>query len=192
MKAERNRRYENNECFLCGKQGHKQWVCPQSQQGKAGKGVHGQSHSQEPKQQQHQQQQQQQSTSGPAQHTRSKATGMAPASAIPAAGDSGYKIPSKAVVTGIEPAAPAVSTDKDDCVHIAVPREKVAPVDTGRTETVQHHVSQSAGPQRAAPVFQSVPVQLPHPRRGSVLEIPAPFRTRVSRSCNLAGLAIRA
>ena len=30
-----------------------------------------------------------------------------------------------------------------------------------------------------------------HPCR-SVLEIPAPFRTRVSRSCNLAGLAIRA
>ena len=120
------------------------------------------------------------------------AVGVADAGAIPAAGDSGYKIPSKAVVTGIEPAAPAVSTDKDDCVHIAVPREKVAPVDTGRTETVQHHVSQSAGPQRAAPVFQSVPVQLPHPRRGSVLEIPAPFRTRVSRSCNLAGLAIRA
>ena len=30
VKAERNRRYENNECFVCGKQGHKQWVCPQS------------------------------------------------------------------------------------------------------------------------------------------------------------------
>ena len=37
VKAERNRRYENNECFVCGKQGHKQWDCPQSQQGKAGK-----------------------------------------------------------------------------------------------------------------------------------------------------------
>ena len=29
-------------------------------------------------------------------------------------------------------------------------------------------------------------------RIAAVLEIPAPFRTRVSRSCNLAGLAIRA
>ena len=61
VKAERNRRYENNECFVCGKQGHKQWNCPQRQQGKAGKGVHGQSHGQDPKQKQ---QQQQQSTSG--------------------------------------------------------------------------------------------------------------------------------
>ena len=44
-----------------------------------------------------------------------------------------------------------------------VPREKVAPVDTGRTETVQRHVSQSPGPQNGAPVLQSVPVQLPAP-----------------------------
>ena len=34
---------------------------------------------------------------------------------------------------------------------------------TGRTETVQHHVSQSAGPQNAAPFLQSVLVQLPAP-----------------------------
>ena len=25
VKAERNRRFENNECFVCGKQGRKQW-----------------------------------------------------------------------------------------------------------------------------------------------------------------------
>ena len=31
-----------------------------------------------------------------------------------------------------------------------------------------------------------------HPRRSSGLEIPAPFRTHVSRSCSLAGLAIPA
>ena len=101
------------------------------QQGKAGKGVHGQSHGQDPEQQQQQQQQQQQSTSGPAQHTRSKSTGMAPASATPTAGASGYKTASNAVVTGIEPAAPAASTEKDDDhVYNCVPREKVAPVDT--------------------------------------------------------------
>ena len=52
VKAERNRRYESTECFVCGKQGHKRWDCPQSQQGKAEKGVHGQSHGQDPKKQQ--------------------------------------------------------------------------------------------------------------------------------------------
>ena len=126
------------------------------------KGVHGQNHGQDPKQQQ--QQQQQQSTSGSAQHTRSKATGMTPESATPTAGASGYKTTSKAVVRGTEPAAPAASTQKDDdYVYIHVPREKVAPVYTGRTETVQHYVSQNAGPQNAAPVLQSAPVQLPAP-----------------------------
>ena len=78
VKAERSRRYDNNECFACGKQGHKQWDCPQSQQGKAGKGVHDQSHGQTPIQQQ-------QSTNSPAQDSRSKTTGMAPASATPRA-----------------------------------------------------------------------------------------------------------
>ena len=63
VKRERSRRYDNNECFVCGKQGHKQWDCPQSQLGKAGKGVHGQTHGQTPVQQQ-------QSPSGPAKHTR--------------------------------------------------------------------------------------------------------------------------
>ena len=47
VKADRKRPYENNECFVCGKQGHEQWDCPQSQQSKAGKGVHGRSHGQD-------------------------------------------------------------------------------------------------------------------------------------------------
>ena len=89
VKVERNHRYDNNECFVCDKQGHKQWDCPQSQQGKAGKGVHGQSHGHAPKQQQ------QQSTSDPTQHTRNKANGTAPASANPTAGDSGTRPPKK-------------------------------------------------------------------------------------------------
>ena len=89
---------------------------------------------------------------------------MARASATPTAGASGYKTASKAVVTGTEPAAPAASTEKDDdYVYIRVPREKVTPVDTGCTETVQHNVSHSAGLQNADPVLQSVPVQLPVP-----------------------------
>ena len=122
-----------------------------------------------------------------------KATGPAPASATPTAGASGYKTASKAVVTGTEPAAPAASTEKDDdYVNIRVPREKLAPVDTGRTEMVQHRVSQSAGPQNAAPVLQSVPAQLPAPASQQWFATPAPFRTRVSRFCSLAGLAIRA
>ena len=44
IKAERDRRYGNNECFVCGKHGLKQWDCPQSQQSKAEKVVHDQSH----------------------------------------------------------------------------------------------------------------------------------------------------
>ena len=31
VKTWRNRRYERNKCFICGKQGHKQCECPQSQ-----------------------------------------------------------------------------------------------------------------------------------------------------------------
>ena len=107
VKADRNRRYDNNKCFACGKQGRKQWDCPQSQQGKAEKGVHGQSYGHAPKQQH-----QQESTSGPAQHTRNKATGTAPASATPTAEASGCKTASKAVFTVTEPAAPAASTQK--------------------------------------------------------------------------------
>ena len=68
------------------------------------------------------------------------------------------------MIRGTEPDAPAASTQKDDdYVCIRVPREKVVPVDIGRTETLQHHVSQSDGPQNAAPALQSVPVQLPAP-----------------------------
>ena len=95
---------------MCVKQGHKQRDCPQSQQGKAGKGV--QSHGQTPIQQQ-------QSTSGPAQHTRSETTGMAPASATPRA--SAYKTASKAVGTKTEPAAPEPSRQNDhDYVYNAL------------------------------------------------------------------------
>ena len=39
----------------------------------------------------------------------------------------------------------------------------MAPADTGRTDTVQHYVSQRTGPQNSTPVLQSVPVQLPAP-----------------------------
>ena len=121
--------------FVCGKQGHKQRDCPKSQQGKAGKGVHVRSHGQTPMQQQ-------QSTSGPAQHTRSKTTGMAPASATPRA--SPYKTASKAVVTETEPAAPEPSRQNDDdYVYIRGPRDRLALVDYGLTEMVQHRMSQS-------------------------------------------------
>ena len=127
-----------------------------NQQGKAGKGVHGQSHGQTPIHQQ-------QSTGGPAQYTRSKTTGMAPASATPQA--SGYKTASKAVVTETELVAPEPSTTQndDDFVYIRMPRERMATVDNGLNETVQHQVSQSAGPHNAAPVIHPVPVQLPAP-----------------------------
>ena len=77
VKAERNR-YDNNECFVCGKQGHNRRDCPQSQEGKAGRRSHDQIHGQTPTQQQ-------QSTNSPAQHTWSKTTGMAPATVTPRA-----------------------------------------------------------------------------------------------------------
>ena len=146
LKAERNRRYDNNESFVCGKQGHEHWDCPQGQQRKAGKGAHDQIHG-------HTHTQQQQSTNNPAQHIRSKTTGMAPAS-------SGYQTASKAVVTKTEPAAPEASTpNAEGYVYFRVPREKMAPVDSGLTETVQHQVSRSAGPQNAAPALHTVLVQ---------------------------------
>ena len=110
-----------------------------------GKYIHGLSHGQAPKQQR--QQQQQQSTSDPVQHTQSKTTGTVPASATPTAGANGYKTASKAVVPETDPAAPAASTQNDNrYAYIRVPREKVAPVDTGITDTVRHHVSQSTRP----------------------------------------------
>ena len=37
------------------------------------------------------------------------------------------------------------------------------PVDNGRTETVQHHVSKRSESHNVAPVFHAVPVQLPSP-----------------------------
>ena len=46
VKEDRNRRYDQNVFFVFGKQGHKQWGCPQSQQGKAGKDGHGRKHDQ--------------------------------------------------------------------------------------------------------------------------------------------------
>ena len=55
-------------------------------------------------------------------------------------------------------------------MYIRVPRENVAPVDTGRTQTVQHHVSQRAGRQNGAPVLRSIPVRLSAPASQRWLE----------------------
>ena len=149
VKTERNRWYNSNECFRCGKQGHKHPVCPQSQQTKTEKGVHGQSHGNTCKHQK-----QEKSTSGLAQHTWCTAIGTVPASTTLKAGASWDKTGSKAVVTGTEPAAPAVFKQKDDeYVNIRVPRDKVAPVDTERSEMIRHRVSSSAGPNPSAPVL---------------------------------------
>ena len=115
---------------------------------------------------------------------------MAPASATPTAGASGYKAALKAVVTGTEPAAPAASTLKDDYLYIRVPREKVAPVDTESTESTMF--LRALGRKMPHQSFSQFRCSYPHPRRSSVFEITVPFRTRVSRSCSLAGLAIRA
>ena len=163
MKAERNRRYNNNE-FFCLWQARSQAMGltpnPAGQGGERRSWPEPRPGPQETAA----------SVAAAAIHKRSRSAYPEqshrddPASATPTAEASGYKTASTAVVTGIEPAAPAVSTEKDDdYVYIRVPREKVASVDTGRTKPLQHLVSQSAGPQNAAPVFQSVPVQLPTP-----------------------------
>ena len=68
------------------------------------------------------------------------------------------------MITENESAAPESSRqNNDDYVYMSVPWERMAPVGYGLTETVQHQVSQSAGPQSAAPVPHFVPVQLPVP-----------------------------
>ena len=75
--------------------------------------AHDQRHGQTPTQQQ-------QSTNGLARHTRSKKTGIAPASATPRA--SGYQTASKAMVTNTESASHEASTQNDeDYVYIRVP-----------------------------------------------------------------------
>ena len=155
VRTERNRRYDNNECYMCGKQGHKERDCPQSQQGKAGKYVHVKSHGQTPIPQQ-------QFTTGLPRHTLGKTTGMAPASEAPRASE--YKTASKAVVTQTEPAVREASTQNDDdYMYIRMPREDMALVDNGLTKTVHHLVSSSVGLQNAATVLPSVPVQLSAP-----------------------------
>ena len=160
VNEERNRRYENNERLACGKLGHKQGDCPQSEQSTAGKAFMARA------------------MASPLSSSSSSSNQQAVPLSVPGvmppgrplrlpplgAGASGYKTASKVVVTRTEHAAPAASTQKDDdYVHIGVPQENVVPVDTRRTQTVQHHVFQRAGPQYAAPVLQSVPVQLPAP-----------------------------
>ena len=67
---------------------------------------------------------------------------------------------------------PAVYTQMDDdYVYIRVTREKVVPVGTGFIETVQHHVSQSAGPEIPHQSFNQFRCSCRHPRRSSGLEI---------------------
>ena len=151
MRVERNRRYHNNECFVCGKQGHKKRDCSRSQHGKDVKGVHGKSNGQTPIQQR-------QSTSGPARHTRSKILGMASASATPRA--SLYKASSKAVFTEAEPDALEVSTQNDDdYVYSHEPREEMVPLNDGLTEKVRHQIYQSAR-WSTERVLYSVPMQM--------------------------------
>ena len=66
-------------------------------------------------------------------------------------------------------------------------------VDFGLTETVQHQVSQSAGPQNAAPVQFFTPFwcSCRHPHRSSHMVIPAPFHMRVFRSYSRVDVVIR-
>ena len=90
------------------------------------------------------------------------------------------------MVTGTGPAAPAASTQKvDDYVYIHVPREKVAPVGTGSTMFLR-----TLGRKMPRQSFNQFRCSCRHPRRSSVFEIPAPFRTRVSLSCYVVAAAV--
>ena len=184
VKAERNRRYDNKECFVCGKQGHKQWDCPQSQQGKAGNGVHGQSHGQTPTQQQ-------QSINGPAQHTRSKTTGMAPASATRA---SAYKTASKAVVTETEPAVRLnhldgmTTTTCTFACHGKGWRQWIM----GSPRWCSTRCLRALGHRMQRQFFTPFRCSCRHPRRSSHVVIPAQFHTRVSWSYSRVEVVIRA
>ena len=70
-----------------------------------------------------------------------------------------YKTASKAVDTVAEPTKTDAGTQNNDGNrYIRGPRETMVPVATGRTETVQYLVSQSARPYNAALVSHSVPM----------------------------------
>ena len=154
VKADRSRRYDNNECLYVASRDTRSGTAPEASRATRETASVARPTATPV--------QQQQSPSGPAQHFRSRTTEIASMTDIPRA--SAYKTVSKVVVTDTEPAAPEPSRrSDDDYVYIRVPRESMAPLDYGLTETVQHQVCQSAGPQNAAPVLHSVPVQLPAP-----------------------------
>ena len=68
------------------------------------------------------------------------------------------------VVTETDPAASETSTLNDEnFVHILVPRERMAPLDNRLIITVEHQVSQSAGPHDATPVLHFVAGEMPAP-----------------------------
>ena len=181
VKAERNRRYHNNECFAGTKLGHKQKACPNSQQRKAGKGVHGESHG-------HDLKQQQQNTGGPAQHTRSKATRTAPASATPTAGASGTKPPQKRwFLLRLRRLCRRMTTT---CTFAGRGKRwcRWIPGSPRWCSTVRPRAPGRKMPHQS---FNQFRCGGGHPRGSSGWENPAPFRCGMIRSCSLSGSAIR-
>ena len=134
VKAERNRRYDDNDCFVCCQQGHKQWDCPESPQGRTGKASMARAMARPP-------------YSGSSPQTVPLSIPGANqlgwhlrASATPRA--RGYQAGSKTVVRKTESAALEASTQNDsDYIYIRVPRENMAPVNNGLAETVQHSIT---------------------------------------------------
>ena len=76
-------------------------------------------------------------------------------------------------------------------MYIRVPRERMTPVDSGLTETVQHQVSHSAGPQNAAPGLHTVPVQPAATASQQWRGYSSTIYPRVSRSYGLADVVRR-
>ena len=155
VKAEQNRRYENKKRFVCGGQGHKQRDCPQSQQGKTGKGVHGQTHGQIPIEQQ-------QSMIGPL--------------SIPGARQPGWPLRLPPLELGCTRPPQRWWLRRPNLLCLNHLRRMTTTTCTfagrgkgwrqwimGSPRRCGTRLSQSAGPQNAAPVLHSVPLQLPAP-----------------------------
>lgn len=160
VKTERAHLHGNNECFVFGKQGHKQWGCRHM----ASRARRGNIFTPEP----WADLRAAPVAGRPVQHYSSNATGESPGADAPAVAvgreHRRYKTVSKYVATQTEPAAPAAGLRHGgNYVYIPVPRQRVAPIDAGVTTTAQHAMSHNAGPHGLAQARHSVPVRFRAP-----------------------------
>ena len=148
VKTERNRRYDNNGCFVRGSRDTRRGNAPNAS--RVGRGMTPMTKARA------------RPHTAAAVHKRSRSAHPKEDNwdAWPTFQTFGYRTASKARLTKTEPAAPEAPTQNDkDYVYILVVREKMVPMDTRLTDTVQHPVSQNAGPPNVAPLLHTVPMQ---------------------------------